>query len=169
MSTHGANQQPPSIAQQLADLFSVLAPAFLKWQYAGVLVEGMTYPRMRLIHELSEEGPQMMTALRDRLGVSARTITVLVDGLERDGFATRAPHPEDRRATLVGLTDKGHAAHHAVYAAHADRAAALFATLDHDDQQALLGLMRRLLDALAATSTAEGRPLNLDTEAFRSG
>jgi hypothetical protein len=54
-------------------------------------------------------------------------------------------------------------------AAHSDRAAALFATLDPDDQQALLGLMRRLLDALAATSTAEGRPLNLDTEAFRSG
>lgn len=79
------------------------------------------------------------------------------------------PHPDDRRATLVELTDKGRAAHRAVYAAHADRAAALFATLDHDDQQALLGLLRRLLDALAATSTAEGRPLNLDTEAFRSG
>jgi len=80
-----------------------------------------------------------------------------------------SPHPDDRRATLVELTDKGRAAHRAVYAAHADRAAALFATLDHDDQQALLGLLRRLLDALAATSTAEGRPLNLDTEAFRSG
>jgi DNA-binding MarR family transcriptional regulator len=146
----------------------VLAPAFLKWQYAGVLVEGMTYPRMRLIHELSEEGPQIMAALRDRLGVSARNITVLVDGLERDGFATRVPHPDDRRATVVELTDKGRAAHRAVYAAHADRAAALFATLGHDDQQALLGLMRRLLDALAATSTAEGRPLNLDTQAFRS-
>ena len=67
------------------------------------------------------------------------------------------------------LTGKGRAAHHAVYAAHADCAAALFATLDHHDQQALLDLLRRLLDALAATSTAEGRPLNLDTEAFRSG
>jgi DNA-binding MarR family transcriptional regulator len=101
-----------------------------------------------------------------KLGVGARTITVLVDGLERDGFARRAPHPEDRRATLVALTDKGRAAHHAVYA---DRAPALFATLDHDDQQMLLDLLRRLLNTLAATSTAEGRPLNLDTEAFRSG
>jgi DNA-binding MarR family transcriptional regulator len=169
MSTRAGDQHPPSTAQQLADLFSVLAPAFLKWQYAGILVEGMTYPRMRLIHELSEEGPQIMATLRDKLGVSARTITVLVDGLERDGFATRVPHPDDRRATLVELTDKGRAAHRAVYAAHADRAAALFATLDPDDQQALLGLLRRLLDALAATSTAEGRPLNLDTQAFRSG
>jgi len=163
----GYLSDPPHAA--LADLFSVLAPAFLKWRYAGVLVEGMTYPRMRLIHELSEGGPQIMAALRDRLGVSARNITVLVDGLERDGFAKRAPHPDDRRATVVELTDKGRAAHHAVYAAHADRAATLFATLDHGDQQVLLGLMRRLLDALAATSTAEGRPLSLDTEAFRGG
>ena len=93
----------------------------------------------------------------------------MVDGLERDGFAKRAPHPGDRRATLVELTDQGRTAHRAVYAAHADRAAALFATLDHHDQQTLLGLMRRLLDALAATSTAEGRPLNLDTQAFRGG
>lgn len=169
MSTRGAKRQPLSVAQQLADLFSVLAPAFLKWQYAGILVEGMTYPRMRLLHELAEEGTQIMGALRDRLGVSARTITVLVDGLERDGFATRVPHPHDRRATLVELTDKGRAAHRAVYAAHANRAAALFATLDHNDQQALLDLLHRLLDTLAATSAAEGRPLNLDTEAFRSG
>jgi DNA-binding MarR family transcriptional regulator len=167
MSTRAADRQPPSTAQQLADLVSVFAPAFLKWQYAGILVEGMTYPRMRLIHELSEEGSQIMAALRDKLGVSAHNITVLVDGLERDGFATRVPHPDDRRATLVELTDQGRAAHRAVYAAHADRAAALFATLDHHDQHALLGLLRRLLDALAATSTAEGRPLNLDTQAFR--
>ena len=27
-------------AQELADLFSMFAPAFLKWQYAGILVEG---------------------------------------------------------------------------------------------------------------------------------
>jgi hypothetical protein len=85
-----------------------------------------------------------LQSVRDKPGVSARNITVLVDGLER----------EDRRATLVELTDKGHAAHRAVYAAHADRAAALFATLDHHDQQALLCLMRRLLDTLTQTSTA---------------
>src|SRR4029450_5734687 len=107
MSTRAAGKQPSSTAQRLADPFSVLAPAFLKWQYAGILVEGMTYPRMRLLHELAEEGPQIMATLRARLGVSARNITVLVDGLERDGFVERVPHPQDRRATLVELTDQG--------------------------------------------------------------
>jgi DNA-binding MarR family transcriptional regulator len=86
---------------------------------------------------------------------------------EREGFATRVPHPEDRRATLVELTDEGRAAHQAIYHAHAARAAALFHQLDEVDRRELLRLMRTLLDALAATSAAEGRPLTLDPDALR--
>ncbi len=51
----------PDQRSRLADLFSIFAPAFLKWQYAGVLVPGMTYPRMNLIHVLAEDGPQIMS------------------------------------------------------------------------------------------------------------
>jgi DNA-binding MarR family transcriptional regulator len=159
----------PGAAQRLADLFSVFAPAFLKWQYAGVLVPGMTYPRMRLIHVIAEDGPQIMSALRDRLGVSARNITVLVDGLEKEGFARRVPHPTDRRATIIELTDRGRAAHRDVYAAHADRAAALFAALTPTDQRHLGRILTRLADALTTTSAAEGTPLDLDPAAFRTG
>jgi DNA-binding MarR family transcriptional regulator len=154
-------------AQELADLFSMLAPAFLKWQYAGVLVPGMTYPRMRLIHEIAEDGPQIMSTLGDRLGVSARNITVLVDGLEKEGLARREPHATDRRATLIELTDKGRAAHRAVYATHADRAQTLFATLSQTDQRHLKRILARLADALTETSAAEGKSVDLDPAAFR--
>ena len=135
---------PESAAQRLADLFSILAPAFLKWQYAGVLVPGMTYPRMNLVHVIAEDGPQIMSALRDRLGVSARNVTVLVDGLERDGFVRRVPHPTDRRATIIELTGEGRAVHRDVYATHADRAAALFADLPATDQRHLDRILRHL-------------------------
>lgn len=158
---------PPAQAQRLADLFSIFAPAFLKWQYAGVLVPGMTYPRMNLIHVLAEDGPQIMSVLRDRLGVSARNITVLVDGLEKAGFARRVPHPNDRRATIIELTDAGRAAHRRVYATHADRAAALFAALPRADRQHLARILARLAETLASTSAAEGKPLDLDPAGFR--
>lgn len=154
-------------AQELADAFSMFAPAFLKWQYAGVLVQGMTYPRMRLIHEIAEDGPQIMSRLRDRLGVSARNITVLVDGLEKEGLARREPHSSDRRATLIELTAKGRAAHRAVYAAHADRAQALFATLSPTDQRHFKRILDLLAGALVETSLAEGKPVDLDPATFR--
>lgn len=157
----------PDQRSRLADLFSIFAPAFLKWQYAGVLVPGMTYPRMNLIHVLAEDGPQIMSQLRDRLGVSARNITVLVDGLEKEGFVRRVAHLTDRRATVIELTDAGHAVHRRVYARHADRAAALFATLTPADQAHLARILGELAGALADTSAAEGRPLDLDPASFR--
>ncbi len=39
-----------------------------------------------------------------------RNVTVLLDALEATGFAARHPHPSDRRATLIQLTEKGAAA-----------------------------------------------------------
>jgi DNA-binding MarR family transcriptional regulator len=41
------------------------------------------------------------------LSVHPTTVTSLVDSLEKSGFVTRAPHPEDGRASLVSITERG--------------------------------------------------------------
>ncbi|WP_171013048.1 MarR family transcriptional regulator [Microbacterium sp. 2FI] len=48
------------------------------------------------VHELSEE-----------LSITIGAASKVVDRLERDGLATRRPHPEDRRSSLVALTFVG--------------------------------------------------------------
>jgi DNA-binding MarR family transcriptional regulator len=68
--------------------------------------DGLTPSRTRVMWELRQR-PMTQRALADALGVSARTITGLVDGLVATGFVTRAPHPTDRRATLVTFTEHG--------------------------------------------------------------
>jgi hypothetical protein len=55
----------------------------------------------------------------------------------------------------------------AVYATHADRAAALFAARSSADQQHLARILARLAQSLATTSAAEGKPLDLDAASFR--
>jgi len=40
------------------------------------------------------------------LHVAPRTITALFDGLVATGFVTREPHPSDRHAALVTLTER---------------------------------------------------------------
>jgi DNA-binding MarR family transcriptional regulator len=65
-------------------------------------------------------------ALADALGVSPRNVTGLVDGLVETGFVTRRPHPDDRRATLVTLTDRGIAAGSDLRREHAQLAHTLF-------------------------------------------
>jgi DNA-binding MarR family transcriptional regulator len=48
-----------------------------------------------------------LNALAERLNVVPRTITDVVDVLERDGLIKRVPDPADRRSTLAELTELG--------------------------------------------------------------
>ena len=69
--------------------------------------DGLTPSRTHLLWEVSHRGASTQRVLAEALKVSARNITGLVDGLVDTGFVTREPHPSDRRATLVTLTDHG--------------------------------------------------------------
>ena len=57
-----------------------------------------------------------------RLQVHPTSVTSLVDGLERLGYAERTPHPSDRRTTLATITETGRrVAEEATEALHAIR------------------------------------------------
>ena len=71
--------------------------------------DGLTLSRVRVLWELRSHGPSVQRALADALGVTARTMTGLIDGLVASGLVTREPHPTDRRATLVTFTPQGDA------------------------------------------------------------
>jgi DNA-binding MarR family transcriptional regulator len=69
--------------------------------------DGLTVSRARVLWELRQRGPTIQRDLANALQVSARTVTGLVDALVATGFLTRKPHPTDRRATLVAVTEHG--------------------------------------------------------------
>lgn len=74
---------------------------------ASLAASGLTVARTTLLWQLRAAGPSTQRALADSLGVSARNVTGLVDGLAAAGLVTREPHPTDRRATLVTPTARG--------------------------------------------------------------
>lgn len=59
--------------------------------------------------ELGEVGDTGVapSELARRLSVARRTATLYVDILARQGWASREPHPDDRRMVLARLTDAG--------------------------------------------------------------
>jgi DNA-binding MarR family transcriptional regulator len=64
------------------------------------------YEALMLLH-LSRAGSLPLGKMGVRLQVHPTSVTNLVDGLERLGYATRAPHPSDRRTTLATITGRG--------------------------------------------------------------
>jgi DNA-binding MarR family transcriptional regulator len=81
-----------------------LAPQLMELLDMGAREYGMGFARGRVLWALSESGPVLMRALSQALGISPRTVTGLVDSLEADGWVTRSPHPDDRRATIISIT-----------------------------------------------------------------
>lgn len=51
-----------------------------------------------------------LTELAERAGITKQAMSELVIDLEKLGYLVRTPDPDDRRAKLIGFTEKGRAA-----------------------------------------------------------
>ncbi|MFC7247919.1 MarR family winged helix-turn-helix transcriptional regulator [Catellatospora aurea] len=112
--------------------------------------EGLTPSRTTLLWLLRSSGPSTQRALADGLGVSARTVTGLVDGLEATGFVTRQPHPTDRRALLVSFTEHGAAVVADMERQQAGFADLLFGGMSEDRFECLSAGLDEIVDRLRA-------------------
>jgi DNA-binding MarR family transcriptional regulator len=110
---------------------------------------------MKLLYALHCDGPQRMADLAATLEVTPRSVTALVDGLERESLVRRQPHPTDRRATMIELTDDARAAVERSME-HQAAIATLFEALDVDDRRALLRLTRVLDERMRRALDPEG-------------
>jgi DNA-binding MarR family transcriptional regulator len=70
---------------------------------------GLTFARYELLMLLhfTRTGALPITKASARLQVHPSSVTNAVDRLEQAKLVRRLPHPEDRRATLVEITDEG--------------------------------------------------------------
>lgn len=69
---------------------------------------GLSWARVRALQRLAAQ-PQTLRALAELLVADPPYVTLIVDDLEKRGLARRIPHPADRRAKLVELTQAGRA------------------------------------------------------------
>ena len=120
----------------------------------------LTVARTHLLWELHRLGPSTQNMLAATLKVSPRNVTGLVDALEAAGYVVRAPHPKDRRAILVTLTDQGSQTMAQMEHERGQIAAELVADLDAEQLEQLshgLGTIVARLQGLMETAGSSGR------------
>lgn len=67
----------------------------------------MTDYLMLMTLQLSESGTRLISSLARNLLVHATTATLAVDRLEAKHLLKRSPHPSDRRATCITISEAG--------------------------------------------------------------
>ena len=70
---------------------------------------GLTFARYEalVLLSFSRHGRLPMRVMGERLQLHPTSVTNIVDRLQADGLVRRVPHPTDRRATLVEISDSG--------------------------------------------------------------
>lgn len=70
---------------------------------------GLTFARYEALVLLTfaRRGRLPMRVMGERLQLHPTSVTNIVDRLQADGLVRRTPHPTDRRATLVEITEAG--------------------------------------------------------------
>ncbi len=130
---------------ELADRFAETMRRLRRGTAEALAPLGLSGSQARVVRLLAS-GPLRMTAIAARLSVVPRSVTDMVDAVERAGLVVRGADPDDRRSTLVELTPAGRLLLDRLAAARRLSAARVFGGLDPAQRADLLRLLRALAD-----------------------
>jgi DNA-binding MarR family transcriptional regulator len=124
--------------ERMLGLFRSLSPA-----------SGLSMTATATLASIERLGPQRLTVLAAREGVTQPAMTQLISRLEESGLVRREASQEDGRVVLVVITDEGRAMLARRRSVRSERMAAIIAQLS-PEHRAALAIALPALDALAS-------------------
>jgi len=129
--------------ERIFGLFRSLSPA-----------SGLSMTAAATLAGIERLGPQRLTVLAAREGVTQPAMTQLISRLEESGLVRREASQEDGRVVLVVITDEGRAVLARRRSVRSERMAAIIAKLA-PEHRAALAIALPALDALASIPRAD--------------
>jgi DNA-binding MarR family transcriptional regulator len=116
----------------------------------GNFPPGMSFARANLLFAvhaaIQNETSSRMVDIAMDLGVTARTLTTMVDALEKQELVGRVPDPNDRRAIQLEITDAGRQLLEPLAQSLDTACETVMAPLDERERRLLMGLLTRLIE-----------------------
>ena len=111
---------------------------------AKVEAEGLTTAQFGILEAIYHLGPMCQKTLAKKLLRSGGNITIVVDNLEKRGWARRIRQSEDKRMVAIHLTPEGHALIARIFPQHAKDIANELSVLRPEEQDELRRICRKL-------------------------
>lgn len=111
---------------------------------ATLSAHGLTPAQFGALEVLRSRGPMSVGELMSRILTTSGNMTVVIRNMERNGWVTRSPDPEDRRSFIITLTPEGADLIDSVLPEHASNAESLFSPLSDGELEELTALLSKL-------------------------
>lgn len=98
-----------------------------------------------VLEQLGEGEAISQRELADRLGIRPQSVSEAICILEERGLIERSLSPEDRRITLISITEEGLALRGRLAEERRDRAARLFGALSEEEKEQLAELLGKVI------------------------
>ena len=143
----------------LPGLFSISQDAVEAELFARLTEAG--YPELRPTHgcvfgTIGPEGDRL-TSLAERAGMTKQAVGEVVSELESIGYVERVPDPSDGRAKIIQLTARGRQAYELGFKVMAEIERRWSERYGADRVQAMMDLMREIVDEANAARQAAPR------------
>ena len=106
--------------------------------------------RGRMLGVLSDCGAMSQIQLAQRLDIRPQSLSELLAKAEAEGFVERRQSDEDKRQTIVSITEAGKSRVALFRDAHRKRAEEFCSPLTNEEKQTLLALLSKLIEAREA-------------------
>lgn len=117
---------------------------------ASLVEQGIGPAQVHALMWLRTDGPLAMGMVANRCGVTDKTVTGIVDRLERDGLVVRERRDTDRRVVQVALSEAGKKLSEQIYKNMVQRFSMMLGFLDEKDRQDLFRILNHFVERLSA-------------------
>ena len=136
-------------ARRLTDhLQTVMEEAESSDKRNSAVREKLSWQELRALRAVGRQDCCVMSGLADAICLSLSSATGLIDRLVHKKLVKRDRSSEDRRVVQVELTEQGRELHEEAMAAPVEFARGLLKGLNSEEQEALLGLFRKISERI---------------------
>lgn len=106
---------------------------------------GLTTMQFAVLEVLYHRGDLKIGEIIAKILSTGGNMTVVVNNLERDGMVARRVHPEDSRASLISITDRGRGKIEALFPEYLEVIGTFFRALSEKEKDVVAQSLRRVI------------------------
>lgn len=113
-------------------------------EYVTIKESGLTVSQFGVLEVLYHKGDLKICDIIEKVLGTSGNITVVIKNLEKDGLIKKYADPEDKRAVLISITEKGKEIIEGMFPKHVENINNIFSVLTDEEKETLIKIARKL-------------------------